>query len=232
MKNLDPVGHSTLETMSFAKWYNEKIFSLIAPYIGESTLEIGAGIGNFTGLLQKTSKVTATDINQEYIRKLKRTLGNGSRAGYGDIEANKFFFSKRSFDTVVGLNVLEHIKDDRAALKNINKLLIRGGTLILLVPAHEGLYSKFDKRLGHFRRYTLESIGQKLVENGFKIEKISYINWWGAVGWLVFMKFFKRDYIPKLSVVIFDHFGKVFLIPEKVISIPFGLSVIVIARKI
>ena len=173
MENIDPLGHSTLETMSFAKWYNDWLLSLIEHYIGKTTLEVGSGIGNFTHLLESRSNVTATDINKDYIRRLKRVRGTKTEAGFGDIEKNSFFFSKRKFDTIICLNVLEHIKNDRKALNNMNSLLKKGGTLILLVPAHGLLLGKFDKELGHYRRYSLGDIKKKLIINRFKIKEIT-----------------------------------------------------------
>jgi len=227
---MSEIGNKTLETMSSAKWYNRWLFSLMKKHIGKEILEVGVGIGNFTGFLSQVGKVTAIDIDQKYIKKLQKRLGS-SNVGKGDIENNTYFFRGKKFDCVVCLNVLEHIKADKKALRNIYSLLNEGGKLILLVPAHKLLYSKFDKKLGHFRRYTKIEIDMKLKEAGFKNIHIRYLNWWAAAGWLFFMKLLKSKEMPKSPVAIFDSFGKLLLLPEKILPPPFGLSVYAIAQK-
>lgn len=232
MENIDPVGHSTLETMSFAKWYNTWIFDLITPYLGKTTLEVGSGIGNFLPYLERVSRVVATDINPSYLKQLEKIKLKMTRVGYGDLEKKTFFFGKETFNSLVCLNVLEHINPDLLALRNASKLLKKEGYLVLLVPAHKELFSDFDKGLGHFRRYSISELDKKLTKSGFESVKINYLNWWGAVGWLFFMKILKRPNIPPLSVRIFDIFGKLFLLPERFIKLPFGLSVIAIAKRL
>lgn len=222
------VGEYTLEVMNKAKWYNLWILQFIGPYLRKSILEVGAGIGNFSKHLSKYGKVTGIDINRSYIKKYTHL---GFRYGYGNIEKGVFFFKKERFDSVVCLNVLEHIKDDDIALKNIHELLNDDGNLILLVPAHGLLFSKYDSLLGHYRRYSLESLEGKLKKCGFNTIEIRYFNWWGALGWLLYLKILKKDVFPESEVGVFDYFGKIFLFPEKYIKPPFGLSVLAVAKK-
>jgi len=225
------VGHLALETMSFAKWYNKWLYSLMKKYLGQEILEVGAGIGNFTALLGKEEKVTAIDINDEYLLNLKKKLKNKVLVGFGDIEKGEYFFDDLKFDSIVCLNVLEHIEDDFAALKNMHKLLKDGGHLILLVPAHRYLFSNLDNELGHYRRYSKKDLDYKLKKVGFKLKKNIYINWWAAVGWLFFVKLTGRISMPQPPVKIFDVLGKIFLLPEKIVPFPFGLSLFTVSKK-
>ena len=225
------VGHKTLETMAFAKWYNKWLFSLIQPFLGNEILEVGAGIGNFTDLLSSVGNVTAIDVERKYIDNLIVRSGRKISVGIGDIEKGTYFFKQKKFDTVVCLNVLEHINHDADALENIYGLLKTSGKFILLVPAHKILFSNFDKELGHFRRYSKKEIEVKLKKAGFKEISVRYLNWWAAVGWFFFLKLLERNIMPKPPVVIFDVFGQLFLLPEKFIKMPFGLSVFAIAQK-
>jgi SAM-dependent methyltransferase len=216
------VGEYTLTVMKKAEWYNHWLLSFFSKYIRNSILEIGAGIGNFTSLLAEYGKVTAIDINKKYLNNIHV---NGVETGFGDIEKGKYFFRNKKFNTIMALNVIEHIEDDVKAFRNIFDLLEKGGKFILLVPAHNALFSNYDKLLGHYRRYDITTLKLKLEKCGFKIDEIRYINWWGAIGWLVFIKLFNSRKMPENPVSIFDKLGKIFLLPERIINPPFGLSV-------
>ena len=224
-------GSQTLNVMSKATWYNRWLLSLIRPYLKGDILEVGTGIGNFTQMLADYGEVTTIDVDVQYINKVKQEYGNRIKVGRGDIEIGDYFFNKINFDSIVCLNVLEHIKDDRKAIKNMYELLNKGGYLILLVPANKFLFSDFDKNLGHYRRYSIKEIKSVLEESEFGIRNLRYINWWAAIGWFVFMKILKVNKMPENPVGIFDKIGKVFLFPEKIIKIPFGLSILAIAKK-
>ena len=226
---MDLVGKETLEVMKEARWYNQWLFTMIEPYLGKEILEIGAGTGNFTRILSKIGEVTVIDIEERYIKDLKKNKNISS--GFGDIEEGRYFFHAKKFDSIVCLNVLEHISNDFKALKNTYKLLKVGGTLVLLVPAHQILFSNFDKTLGHFRRYTTGELAQKLKNAGFKVVTNRYLNWWAAIGWFVFLRLTGWRSMPKNEVGIFNYLGKLFLWPEKFVEFPFGLSVLALAKK-
>lgn len=226
---MDKVGKETLEVMSKAGWYNKWLLGNIKPFLGKKILEVGAGNANFTFSLAEFGEVTAIDIQKIYLRKLRKI--KGVRSGFGDVEKGKYFFADEKFDAVVCMNVLEHIKDDDMALENIHSLVKKGGYLILLVPAHKFLYSRFDERLGHYRRYTLKVVRQKLQEAGFKRISVCYFNWLGALGWFFWFKVIGLWKMPGRQVAIFDILGRFLLFPERFINPPFGLSVLAIARK-
>lgn len=226
---MDPIGKNTLDVMSEASWYNKWLYDYFKKYIHGDILEVGGGIGNFVDLLKKRGNLTSIDINIDYLKKLRN--GKNIDAGFGDIEKGKYFFKNKKYDSIICFNVLEHINDDKKALKNMNKLLKKGGKLILLVPAYQFLYSKLDKEIGHFRRYTLKEIDKKIKNVGFKKIKSNYLNWWSVFGWLIFVKLLNGKSMPSAPVKIFDFFGKLMLFPEKIITSPFGLSVISVSEK-
>jgi SAM-dependent methyltransferase len=224
-------GEETLAVMNLAKWYNLWVLSFFKGHLKGNILEIGAGIGNFSSLLAKYGKVTTIDIRKDYVKDLNGRLGKQASVGLGDIETGSYFFKDRKFDALVCLNVLEHIKNDQKALKNMFNLLKKNGHLILLVPAHKKLYSNFDKDLGHYRRYQVEEVKEKMKRAGFGEAKAKYFNWWAALGWFAFIKMPGVKRMPQDKVRIFDGLGRLFLWPEKVISPPFGLSVFAIAKR-
>lgn len=228
---MDKVGEYTLQVMRLAGWYNNWLFSFIEPHLGERILEVGVGIGNFTKLLSKKGEVTAIDIDRSYISKFKKAMGAKVQMGFGNIETGKYFFKKKKFDTVICLNVLEHIEKDKEALHNMLTLLQSRGKLTLLVPAHRFLYSRFDRNLGHYRRYDKLEVESYLKNVGFKEVKTRYLNWWAVLGWFVFLKLGGWSRMPKREVGIFNFLGRFFLWPEKYITLPLGLSVFAVAEK-
>ena len=220
------IGKSTLEVMSAAKWYNKWLIKFIGKYLTGDILEVGCGSGNFSNLLEKYGNVYGIDIDNIYLK----NSGSGN-IGYGDVEKGKYFFKKSNFESIVCFNVLEHIKNDNVALQNIYKLLGKDGNFISIVPAHDFLYSRFDKSLGHYRRYNLGEYKSKLELAGFKIKEIRYFNWWSFFGWLVFIKLAGKGTVPAAPVKIFDILGRFFIGIEKFIKPPFGLSVLAVVTK-
>ena len=218
-------GQKTLEIMSKANWYNNWLLKRAGKYLKGDILEVGAGIGNFTSKLSKYGKVTAIDNDQNY-----------KNANYGDIEKGEYFFGNKKFDSIVCMNVLEHIKDDKKALGNMFSLLKKNGKLILLVPAHEWAYGQMDKELGHFRRYSKGEVENKILNFKFLSRSVTilnshYLNWLGLVGWFINGRVLGRKIIPENQLGIFDYIARPFLLLEKFVSPPFGISVLAIGQK-
>lgn len=228
---MDKVGRHTLEVMRLASWYNDWLFSFVKPYLGKEVLEIGAGIGNFTGLLLQDASLWAIDINEEYVNKLNKEFGREAKVGYGDVEKGKYFFKKKKFDTVICMNVLEHIKNDDKALKNMYSLLKMGGTLLLLVPANQFAFGGLDENLGHIRRYSKKEIMEKLEDVGYRIRTIRFLNFFGIWGWFLNSKLIKKSLLPENQLRLFDKLCPPFLNLEKFIEPPLGLSIFIVAEK-
>ena len=226
---MDKIGEQTLKIMKKADWYNNWLFSLIKPYLKGDILEVGAGLGNFTSLLAKREKITTIDINENYIAKLKKIVGTG--AGYGNIETGEYFFENKSFDSAICLNVIEHIKDDKRALRNINKLLEKKGKIIVLSPSHKWAYGTLDRNLGHERRYTKEELVEKFKNAGFNIVRVKYVNWLGLLGWYINGRLLKKKIIPKNQLGLFDKIARPILLFEKFVEPPFGLSILIVGEK-
>lgn len=231
-KHLLHEGHATLESMSQAIWFNQWTFGLFRPYITGSVLEIGCGIGNFTGKLTDYKNVYAIDIEKHYVTTVKKKYAKlGIHVGEGDIETNKYFFQQKTFDTQICLNVLEHIQNDSKALRNMYRLLSPGGHLVLLVPAHQILYGEIDRAIGHFRRYSLPNLTEKLRGFGFHIIESRNINMLGAAGWLIAGKIMREPTVDERKIRLFNLIARFTLPLENVIPPPFGTSILVIAEK-
>ncbi|HCB23043.1 hypothetical protein A3H81_04930 [Candidatus Daviesbacteria bacterium RIFCSPLOWO2_02_FULL_38_18] len=214
--------------MSQAVWYNQWTVKKFESFLTGDILEVGCGIGNFTNFLKKYGNVWSIDINENY---LKQFMDTDIKIGLGDIEKGEYFFKNKKFDTIVCLNVLEHIKDDKRALQNMLLLLKTGGHLILLVPAYDFLFGEIDKSIGHFRRYDKNKLKSLLKDMGFKIIKSRVINFLGGVGWFLSSKLFSESKINESKIKVFNFIAPFFLSLENLIEPPLGTSILIIARK-
>lgn len=219
----------TLESMGQAVWYNNWTLKKFNRYLFGDILEVGCGIGNFTDLLVKYGKVCAIDINQEYITKTRQN--KKINVGFGDIETGKYFFKNKRFNSIVCLNVLEHIKDDNSALNNLFALLKPGGKLILLVPSHQFLYGSIDSAIGHFRRYSKNKLTTMLKKAGFEIIFSKRLNFLGAIGWYIFGRIFKNNAVKPGNIKIFNAVAPYVLSLEDLFATPIGTSILIIAQK-
>lgn len=224
-------GHSTLESMSQALWYNRWTLKKFIPFVHGNILEVGCGIGNFTPFLSQYGKLWAIDIDRDGLKRTKKISSPSIRVGFGDIQKGKYFFGKRSFDSIVCLNVLEHIEHDALALTHLYSLLSSGGYLILLVPIYPVLYGSVDLAIDHFRRYVPKKIIQTLIRVHFRIISSRKLNHIGAIGWWINGRVLKRTRISKQSIAIFNHIAPWVLPLEDIIQPLFGTSILIVAQK-
>ena len=225
----------TLDILAEAKNYNQRILQQLLPYVGESLLEIGCGTGTFTQhFIEKASHVTALDVVAEYVPKVYQTV-QCPEGKVLDVRCQNVFETTEGIEpveSVVMLNVLEHIEDDMQAVQTLNKLLLPGGRLMILVPAHQFLYSDYDRSIHHYRRYTTRSLNQVLTDNGFAIQDSFYFNFIGIFGWWMRFCLLKKDAMEPASVKLFDKLSPLFGMLEQPFRLPLGLSVITIATKL
>jgi len=224
--------------MNKASHFNKWVYSTIQPYLKGKILEAGSGIGNISAFcIEDNYQITLTDSEEDFVSMLKEKFGNFSNVnGIFQLDlVNKDFQNVYKeyldrFDSVFYLNVLEHIENDRQAVVNSSMLLKPGGTLIILVPAYSSLFSKWDKQLGHFRRYTARSL-RKVVENeSLTVKKVFYFNALGIAGWLYAKMLGKKD-LPKREMSLFNKIVFFAKLDDKILLRKMGLSVIAIATK-
>lgn len=174
-----------LSLMKAAEKYNNWIFSKVQPWLGDYILEAGAGIGTFTARLkEKALTVYAIDNNPHCCDVLRQKCPDVSviQMDVSNCE-DMMEFKGCNIDTIVCLNVLEHINDDDKTLKIFHDILIPTGVLILQVPALRVLYGSIDKELGHKRRYSLNELRKKIKSAGFSVGDIHYMNSPAVYGW-------------------------------------------------
>jgi glycosyltransferase involved in cell wall biosynthesis len=201
-------GPEVLETLAGAPRFNRWMAGTVAPFLGRSVLEIGAGIGNLTRhLSQRRERYIATDTDEEHLARLRTRLQHRPNLEIRrcDLGAPPDFQAlEESVDSVVCLNVLEHIEDDLTGLRNMHKALRAGGRAIVLVPHGPEIFSVLDTALGHYRRYTHEELKDKMYQAGLRVERIVDFNRISRPGWYLNGKLLKRATISPLQLRVFD----------------------------
>ena len=183
------VGKVALDSLEQAPRFNQWMFDRIKPFLGKRTAELGSGRGNLSKLLKKHGNVLLTDNRPEYLHELSSRWGHlpSVRVAPLDLLDSSDYQALTEFnaDTVVCLNVLEHIEDDLFVLQRLQQVLPTGARLVFLVPFNPRLYSNFDRELGHFRRYQRGELENKMTQNGFEIEQQFFFNKAGVLAWWV-----------------------------------------------
>jgi SAM-dependent methyltransferase len=218
--------------MEEARNYNAWLLERGRAYLGPHILDFGAGVGTFIDLLPGGAEIVALEPDPAFAALLRRRFADrsGVRVVEADLDALEADPSLASFDTIVCFNVLEHIRDDRAALATLLGKLRSGGHLLLLVPAHRRLYGEIDRRVGHERRYGLKLVRDRLEEAGFEALDVRHVNPVGALGWLVSSVLLRRSDVPTGPLRAYDRLVPL-LRPLDRLGLPFGLSVWAVARR-
>jgi SAM-dependent methyltransferase len=228
------VLEETLQKMRGIRRLNEHIFRTIHPWLGRRILEAGSGHGNITDHLLGCGEVLASDVEDSALGRLLTAY-----AHYDNIRVLRWDMadplpesvSGGPLDTIVCLNVLEHIADDHAALVNARKLLERArGHLVLLVPAHPSMFSALDAEMGHHRRYSRRMLEDALVRAGFEIEHLQWLNLLGLPGWWLNAKILRRDRLSAVQIGVYRLISRFWLPLERLVPPPLGLSLVAVGR--
>jgi len=211
--------------------YNRWMFDRLRRWIGPRVLEIGSGIGNLSAFLVDREQLVLTDTREEYLSRLRKRF-----AGHHNIAVARLYLPNddsalagQRFDTVICLNVLEHVDDDLSALAAIRGLLAPSGRLVLLVPALPALYGSIDRALGHHRRYKRAGLAELLQATGFRVAHIEYFNLAGIPGWWWAGRVLRRQTIPHGSLKLYDALVPLFRL-ERLIPWRVGQSLIAIGE--
>ncbi len=230
----DPVGAATLERMAVAPRYNRWMFERLRPWVGRRVLEIGAGIGNMSAFLMDQAgidRVVLTDTEPFYLRRLRERFAGRPHVSVAELRlpaVDPRHVAER-LDTIVCLNVLEHIDDDRASLSALRTLLRPGGRVVLLVPALRALYGTLDRALGHVRRYVPDELSGKLRTAGFGVIHVEYFNLAGVPGWWLAGRVLRRRLIPTGALRWYDALVPLFRL-ERFLPWRIGQSLIAIGE--
>jgi len=230
--NEDEFGGEILERLNRAPRFTGWMADVIRPYIGDRVLEIGAGTGNMSVHLMPRAIYWATDVNPNYLNYLVtlRAARPYMRVAYTNATEPESFPKGQSFDTVVCLNVVEHIEEDVLALRNILQSLEEGGRAIILVPCGPKLYGTLDAVLGHMRRYTEPGLVTAAEQSGFHVERVLKFNKAGVLGWWLNGRVLRKKTFDLGQIRMLNFLTPVFRLLEPVLPLP-PLSLIAILRK-
>jgi SAM-dependent methyltransferase len=230
-----------LEAMSWAINYHRWILRIFMPYLGQHIVEVGAGLGSFSELVlseHKFQTLSLVEPSEELYEELKtrmREPGTNIKVDLyhaNFLEAAPLIKSQKVIDSVIYINVLEHIAEDERELDAVRETLTDGGYILLFVPALRWLYGTIDRQVGHFRRYTKTELNGKLRRAGFRIVRSNYFDFPGMALWWLKYRLMKSDTVEPGAVRLYDRL----IVPalsriESIAPPPIGKNVIVVAQK-
>jgi SAM-dependent methyltransferase len=223
-----------LDAMAAAPNYYRAIYDWLRPYLGRTTLEVGAGVGTFSQLLADDPTIHTLTL-LEPAKNNFPVLANRFAA---DDHVNTFqgfledFDSEVRFEAIVLINVLEHVANDRAFLEAALRRLAPGARILLFVPALPFLFGSLDRAFDHHRRYTRRSLRLRLKEAGFRVHRLNYVNLPGIVSWFLMGRVLHKRSLGVKDVALYDRL----VIPwamklERLIPPPLGQSLLAVGER-
>jgi 2-polyprenyl-3-methyl-5-hydroxy-6-metoxy-1,4-benzoquinol methylase len=200
-------------------------------------LDVGCGSGELAILLAKDGhKLTGIDSESEFID-LARQNATANNLNIDFIAASlEQFHPNKQFDCVISTDVIEHIENDQSAVGKIAQMTYSDGMIIIAVPSGPWLFGHHDRSIGHYRRYSLESL-KSVLKNSAEVMDARYFGWTFIPICILFSKILKKPYplaesgdskkSPLVSIIL-----KIVLQIDKAIALPIGTSLIIKAKKI
>ena len=211
--------------------YRRYQYDLIAPHCGRSVLEVGAGLGEFAAQFTDRERLVVTDVDPDAVALLEERFAgvDGAQARRFDLGAGDRL--ERPVDTAVAINVLEHFDDDAGVLASLARSVTPGGTIVIWVPGYQSLYSDFDRKVGHVRRYTPATLAGAITRAGLRVESVRPVNLLGGLAWWAAMRLGRARSPGSGAVGVYDRV----LVPatrvlDRLLPIPFGQSVLAVVR--
>lgn len=220
-----------LENLDRAGAYIDWVFEETRPFLGRSILEVGCGTGTYTALLGGLgARVVAMDLEDDFVRTARSAVAAFPRVEVrqGDATAQQW---EQGFDTVVMLDVLEHLGDDRTMLRRLAETLEPGGRIVLKVPAFSWLHGTLDDAVGHFRRYERAGLSTLLLDSGFVRPKAWYFNAAAVPGWWLNGKLLRRTTPPASQLRLMDRLVPIMRAVDRVTRPIGGLSLFAVAER-
>ena len=229
----DAYGSQILARLSHAPRFNAWMADTVRPFCGDRVLEIGGGVGNLTLHLLPRPAFVVTDVNPLYLRTLSALRTDRPYLGieYCDVsDGASFPLRPGGYDTVLCLNVIEHVGDDRQALANICAVLADEGRAVVLVPNGPGNFGTLDEALGHKRRYTQASLTAVAEAAGLRVERILRFNRIGTIAWFLNGKVMRRRSFGLVQIKLLGLLAPIMRALDPYLPIP-PLSLIAVLKR-
>jgi SAM-dependent methyltransferase len=210
------------------------MYDSIQRHLGRQVAELGSGRGNLSKYLKRHGAFLATDYRRDYLDELRERWGHLPDFNLAQLDLSNpaGYEILREFrpDTVVCMNVLEHIEDDRAVLLNLFRVLPVDARVVFLVPFNPKLTSEFDRQIGHFRRYFAGELEAKMAEAGFTVERQFYFNKVGVLAWWFGNLLCRQRTLAAWQLKLYNFLTPLFRVLDRLLPTT-GLSTVVVARK-
>jgi glycosyltransferase involved in cell wall biosynthesis len=226
-------GHAILHSLSRTHRFNKWMADRISPWLGNSILEIGSGLGNLTLRSIPRDHYVATDVDPMHLTYLRSRFRDYPYLDVKEVDVqmpDHFAGMENQFDTVICLNVLEHVPDYESSLRNMFAALLPGGRAIILVPQGQWLFGSLDRVLDHQLRYSRKLLTDRSKAAGFEIEHVISFNRAGLLPWFLNGKILRKKTFGRLQLKIFDSLVWLWRILDRILPFP-GLSLIAILRR-
>lgn len=222
---------TSLELLSELYNYNHWIYNKVRPFIRGRVCEVGSGVGNITQFMLNSPQLVGIEPCRTSCQDTAsrfRQHQNVRLVHCALEECPNTDVPKDHFDTVVCLNVLEHIGDDVDSLRRMRSLCTKRGRVVILVPAHMSIYGQLDRSFGHWRRYNRRSLRQAFTAAGLAPTYSFYMNMLGYFGWCWQSRILKRDQISASAGWVFNRLVPFLDAFERLVRLPFGQSLVMI----
>lgn len=227
-------GFLTLQNIRKAHRFNHWVCRQFASYLGRHVLEAGCGVGNLSDFLLDRERLICIDKEPFYLERVADRFAHLENVSTQllDLASEKDYLPLRQarLDTIICINVLEHMKNDDDVLRNFHDVLMPGGHVVLLVPAHPWLYGPTDAALGHCRRYTFADIRHKLRQSGFDVVECRGFNRLGSLGWWLSSRLLRNRHISPGKIKAFEWLVPLAKALERLPVLP-HLSILAVGQK-
>jgi len=230
MKKINNYEGWELKYFDNSKNFREYQYQLIKEYIKKITAEVGPGNGaSIKDYIHKCEQLNLFEPDRNLYLNLKKNYFNNKKVKIYNKLLN---VSKKKYQTILYLDVLEHIENDKAEILKAYNLLEKKGYLVINVPAFQILYSIFDKDIGHFKRYRKKDFYK--IAKKFKIQIVK-IKYYDSIGFLlslvskIFLNNYKKNFKQKIK--IWNFLILLSKILDKIIFHSFGKSLLVVIEK-
>jgi SAM-dependent methyltransferase len=214
-------------SINYLNWIAE----VCRPHIGRRFLDLGAGHGVITQHLASGRDVVALDRSESCVDAMNERFQDWPNVTVVKGDLRDLDLSER-FDSIVMFNVLEHILDDGGVLATCATYLEPGGNILLYVPALNGLYTEWDRKVGHHRRYSKRRLASVVEEAGLEVAELRYMNLLAIPAWLVSGRLTANGDTCHSRLALWDKTGTVLgRAIERRVRVPIGLNLFCVARR-
>jgi SAM-dependent methyltransferase len=214
--------------------YRRWQIDLVRPHCGRSVLELGSGMGHFSAELAalRLDRLVLTDTEAYALDRLRQEYAGREKVEVAELHVPGPVDIGPPVETVVAMNVIEHIDDEVGAMRDLAGALVPGGRLVIWVPGYPALYGEFDSKVGHVRRHTPTTLRAAVERAGLDVRVCRPVNLLGGIGWWLAVRRGGVGYPKPWLVWLYDNLGiPATRVLERAVRPPFGQTVFCVGVK-